>query len=88
VAAALASSLRERPIRPATALAGELSLAGRIRPSPHVERRLAEARRLGFTSLVTGPAGRDGKGHAAGANDGAIHVTDIRSALREVLVTG
>jgi DNA repair protein RadA/Sms len=81
VAAALASSLRERPLRPGTALAGELSLAGRVRPSARLERRLAEARRLGFTQLVTGPAGRDGRGAA----DGALHVTDIRSAIREVL---
>ncbi len=81
VAAALASSLRERPIRSGTTLAGELSLAGRIRPSPRIERRLAEARRLGFTQLVTGPAGGDG-GTGRG---GALHVTDIRTALREVL---
>jgi DNA repair protein RadA/Sms len=87
VAAALASSLRERPIRPGTALAGELSLAGRIRPSPRIERRLAEARRLGFTSLVTGPVGRDGSGRATGGRNGAVHVTDIRSALREALAT-
>ena len=83
VAAALASSLRERPIRSGTTLAGELSLAGRIRPSPRIERRLAEARRLGFTQLVTGPAGREGRS----TTDGALHLTDIRSALREVLAT-
>ncbi len=81
VAAALASSLRERPIRSGTALAGELSLAGRIRPSPRIERRLAEARRLGFTHLVTGASSR----HGGTGGDGALHVTDIRSALREVL---
>jgi DNA repair protein RadA/Sms len=81
VAAALASSLRERPIQSGTALAGELSLAGRIRPAARVERRLAEARRLGFARLVTGPAGRDGDR----ASDGAVHVPDIRTALREVL---
>jgi DNA repair protein RadA/Sms len=55
VAAALASSLRERPIHSGTVLAGELSLAGRIRPAPSAERRLAEAQRLGFNRLVTGP---------------------------------
>jgi DNA repair protein RadA/Sms len=56
VAAALASSLRERPINAGTVLAGELSLAGRIRPAPSAERRLAEAQRLGFNRLVSGPA--------------------------------
>jgi DNA repair protein RadA/Sms len=83
VAAALASSLRERPIRSGTALAGEVSLAGRIRPAPRVERRAAEARRLGFTHVVTGPAGHGREG----GTDGVAHLTDIRSALREVLAT-
>ena len=57
VAAALASSLRERPIRSGTVLAGELSLAGRVRHAGRAERRLAEARRIGFERLVTGPGG-------------------------------
>jgi DNA repair protein RadA/Sms len=55
VAVALASSLRERPVRSGTVLAGELSLAGRVRVASRSERRLAEAQRLGFNRLVTGP---------------------------------
>jgi DNA repair protein RadA/Sms len=55
VAVALASSLRERPVRSGTVLAGELSLAGRVRSASRAERRLAEAQRLGFGRLVTGP---------------------------------
>jgi DNA repair protein RadA/Sms len=55
VAVALASSMRERAVRSGTVLAGELSLSGRVRRAPRAERRLAEAARLGFTRLLTGP---------------------------------
>ncbi|MGH2455225.1 MAG: DNA repair protein RadA [Candidatus Limnocylindria bacterium] len=80
VAAALASSLRERPVRSGTVLAGELSLAGRLRPANRADRRLAEARRLGFERLVTGPA----RGHQSAA-DGLVEVTDLRAALASIL---
>jgi len=49
VAAALLSSMRDRPT-PANALyIGELGLGGEIRPTGGLDRRLAEAARLGFT---------------------------------------
>ena len=49
VAAALLSSMRDRPT-PANALyIGELGLGGEIRPIGGLDRRLAEAARLGFT---------------------------------------
>jgi DNA repair protein RadA/Sms len=80
VAMALASSLRERPVRSGLVLAGELSLAGRIRQATRAERRLAEARRLGFEALLTGPA-RD----TAGAVGGVVQVSDIRAAISEAL---
>ncbi len=64
IATALASSLRERPVRRGTVLAGEVALSGRLRAAVRAERRLLEATRLGFDRLVTGqsrgtqPAGR------------------------------
>ena len=67
VAVALASSLRERPVRSGTVLAGELSLAGRLRaasaPSGAWPRRSA----LGVRRLITGPSRRhrDGAGPTA-----------------------
>jgi DNA repair protein RadA/Sms len=83
VAAALASSLRERPVRSGTVLAGELSLAGRLRPATRPERRLAEARRLGFERLVTGAARDDG---AAGPGpNGLVTARDVRGALTVAL---
>ena len=51
VAAALLSSLRDRPA-PADALfLGEIGLGGEIRPSAGIERRVSEASRLGFTRI-------------------------------------
>ena len=82
VAAALASSLRERPVRRATVLAGEVALSGRLRGAGRAERRLVEASRLGFERLVTGPA-RGGE-HPDGAS-GLVVARDIREALGIVL---
>jgi DNA repair protein RadA/Sms len=77
VATALASSLRERPVRSGTVLAGELSLSGRLRPAPRTDRRLAEARRLGFDRLLTGAE----RAPQAAASDGLHVASDLRSAL-------
>ena len=66
-------------------LAGELSLSGRLRPAARVERRLAEAARLGFDRMVTGPA----RGAAAPRDGGRlVSAGDLREALREALVEG
>jgi DNA repair protein RadA/Sms len=48
VAAALLSSLYNRPAPPDVIFLGEIGLGGEIRPSGAVERRVAEAVRLGF----------------------------------------
>jgi DNA repair protein RadA/Sms len=48
VAAALVSSLRERPTPSGALFLGELGLGGEIRPIGSMERRLAEAARHGF----------------------------------------
>lgn len=48
VAAALCSSLYDRPVTPDTVFLGEVGLGGEIRPIAALERRLAEAERLGF----------------------------------------
>ncbi len=84
VAAALASSLRERAVRSGTVLVGELALSGRLRPVSRPERRLAEAQRLGFDRLITGPA----RGEAAGAamsHGGMEQAGDLRDALQRAL---
>jgi DNA repair protein RadA/Sms len=52
LALALASSFRDRPLRPDLVAVGEIGLGGELRPVPQLERRLAEARRLGFRAAV------------------------------------
>ncbi|HEX5467332.1 MAG TPA: AAA family ATPase [Candidatus Limnocylindrales bacterium] len=56
LALALASSARDRPLRPQTVALGEVGLLGELRPAPALERRLREAVRLGFRQAVV-PAG-------------------------------
>jgi len=72
VAAALLSSLRNRPT-PADALyLGELGLSGEVRPVAGLERRLGEAGRLGFRRVFAA-------GHACGAAVAGLARHDLRS---------
>lgn len=84
VATALASSLRERAVRPGTALAGEVALSGRLRSATRAERRLTEATRLGFARLVTGP-GRGAPEFVAGRDGELVEAPDLRTALDAAL---
>jgi DNA repair protein RadA/Sms len=52
LALALASSFLDRPLAPDLVAIGEVGLGGELRPVPQLERRLAEARRLGFKTAV------------------------------------
>ena len=52
VAAALLSSYLERPIDAHTVVCGEIGLAGEVRAVGHMEQRLKEAARLGFTRFL------------------------------------
>jgi DNA repair protein RadA/Sms len=81
VASALASSFRERPVRRATVLAGEVALSGRLRVAVRAERRLVEASRLGFERLVTGPS----RGGSVDRASGLVVAKDIREALEVAL---
>lgn len=82
VATALASSLRDRPVRRGTVLAGEVALSGRLRAAIRAERRLLEASRLGFDRMVTG-APRGERGSAS--STGLVVARDIREALTAAL---
>jgi DNA repair protein RadA/Sms len=86
VAVALASSLRERSVRPGTVLAGEVALSGRLRAAGRTERRLVEASRLGFDRLVTGI--ERGRAHRSAPARGAaelVQAAEIRGAIGTVL---
>lgn len=59
IALAVVSSFRNVPMRPATAVFGELGLAGEVRNVQGAERRAAEARKLGYTELIAPGASSD-----------------------------
>ncbi|PKH44917.1 DNA repair protein RadA [Dehalococcoides mccartyi] len=56
IALAIASSYRDIGVCPETIALGEIGLSGELRTIPHLERRLSEASRLGFTRALV-PAG-------------------------------
>lgn len=53
LALAMASSLLNKPLPKKTALIGEVGLLGEIRTVSYLKKRVAEARKLGFTKIVT-----------------------------------
>ncbi len=59
VICALASSLMEKPIPSATVVCGEVGLAGEIRAIGHVDIRVKEAERLGFTRFILPKSNRE-----------------------------
>ena len=52
VAAALASSFRNKPLPPRTAIFGEVGLAGEVRSAGQSGLRIREAAQMGFTRVI------------------------------------
>jgi DNA repair protein RadA/Sms len=87
IAVALASSLRDRPVRDGTAMIGEVGLLGELRPVTGLERRLREARRLGFARAIV-PRDPRSRGAATDiAIDGVtiVAVGTLREAVEAAL---
>jgi DNA repair protein RadA/Sms len=84
LAIALASSLRDRPVRPSTVAIGEVGLLGELRPVTGLERRLREAGRLGFRRAIVP---RPGRGSERLVVDGLeiVAVETLREALAAAL---
>jgi DNA repair protein RadA/Sms len=82
VAAAIASSLRNRPVQPGTAVFGELGLAGEVRGAAQAPLRIREAAQLGFTRCVVPRANLDGTDRPGG--DGALELVGV-ATLGEAL---
>jgi len=76
LAVAVASAAQEQPLPLGTVVLGEVGLAGEVRRVPAIERRLAEAARLGFTRALV-PAGCG----PAPDTMSAVEVPDVRAAL-------
>lgn len=50
---AIASSLKNKPIKPKTAIFGECGLGGEVRRVPHIDKRIKEAKKLGYTNIIS-----------------------------------
>jgi len=57
IALAIASAMRDQPLPGAMAAIGEISLAGELRPVTGARQRVAEAKRLGYSTVIDGEAG-------------------------------
>lgn len=79
VAMAIASASKGMQLKQDAVVFGELGLSGEVRRVPHAEKRLAEAKKLGFSAAIA-PKG------SAGKLAKFVHeVGDIRSALNTFL---
>ena len=83
VIAAVASSLRNRPVRSGTAVFGEVGLAGEVRGTPRAPLRLREAAQLGFTRCVM-PAGNCAPAPGAGSCE-QVGVASVAEALEALI---
>ncbi|MCL2781399.1 MAG: DNA repair protein RadA [Actinomycetia bacterium] len=76
IALALASAARDRPLPPTLCAVGEVSLSGDVRRVGGLDRRLAEAARLGFR-LALVPPGQDRA--PARRRTGGLEVIEVRT---------
>lgn len=83
VAAAIASSLRNRAIRPGTAMFGEIGLAGEVRGIGQAAARVKEAARMGFTRCVVPSSNAAPDEAPAGCE--LVAVTTVSEALDELM---
>jgi DNA repair protein RadA/Sms len=84
IVAAVASSVRNRPIRPRTAVFGEVGLAGEIRGISQAALRVKEAAQMGFGRCVL----PHGNCPPSDAPEGCelVEVKDVSEALEELMV--
>lgn len=86
IAVALASSLRDRPVRERLVTIGEVGLLGELRPVAGLERRLREAARLGFRHAIV-PRATRGSGEPQVPGIEIIAVGSLREAIDGALAS-
>jgi len=80
IVAAVASSLRNRPIAAGTAVFGEVGLGGEVRAVPQAALRIREAEQMGFTRIVVPAANLDaGADLSGGDGDPRAELAGVRS---------
>jgi DNA repair protein RadA/Sms len=83
VVGAVASSLRNRPIRSGTAVFGEVGLAGEIRGTTQASLRIREAAQMGFTRIVV-PEGNAAKDDVPAGCE-IVPVKNVGEALDQLM---
>jgi len=86
VAAAIASSARNSPVRADTVMIGEVGLSGELRMVSHMPARLREAANLGFKAAIIPKRIRRGEPWPKGIQ--VIEVRSLRQALESALLPG
>jgi DNA repair protein RadA/Sms len=86
VAAAVASSFRNRPIPPHTAMFGEVGLAGEVRSAGQSPLRIREAAQMGFTRCIL--PGRNLPREAEGEGIALVGVESLTEALDRLFEDG
>ncbi|HUY84912.1 MAG TPA: DNA repair protein RadA [Candidatus Dormibacteraeota bacterium] len=82
---AIGSAAKGLQLKKNAVVFGEVGLSGEVRHVPHAEKRLAEARKLGFDGAI-GPRQRSGTNGAKAPKLANLHgVADVRSALNQFL---
>ena len=86
IAVALASSFKNRTCPPGLLVMGEVGLTGEIRGIPYLEKRLHEAKKLGFSHCLIPYGGK--QGHHSVSEEGLdiIEVKTLQEALEIALI--
>lgn len=83
MAVAIASSVRDRPVKPEMALIGEIGLSGEIRTVSQLSTRLKEASKMGFKRAIVPRSMRGEAALPQGVE--AIRVRSVRDAIEHAL---
>jgi DNA repair protein RadA/Sms len=85
IAAAIASSWKDVPVRADTVLIGEIGLAGELRMPGQMQTRLREAAKLGFKTAIVPKALQKGEGWPKGIE--IIEARSVQQALDSALAS-
>ncbi|MDZ7763138.1 MAG: magnesium chelatase domain-containing protein [Melioribacteraceae bacterium] len=84
VCAAIASSLKEENAKESLVAVGEVGLGGEVRGVSNIEKRIAEAEKLGFEQIVIPKANM--KSVKKKSKIKVVPVEDVSSAIEMILV--
>ena len=82
IAMAIASSFKNRAIDDGMVAFGEIGLSGEVRAVSMVENRIAEAKKLGFTTCILPSANKEGMKKVDGIK--LIGVSNVREAVESI----